>query len=100
MGFLGSDDAFTETLAAMTGLLRTVLRMGATGFGIAPQRSPPQEQDDLPILLDAAAAFAAAFAAGPGMAWLVRPDGYIGWCSAAPSVDGLRSFLATIAASE
>ncbi|HWB49132.1 MAG TPA: hypothetical protein VG651_08480 [Stellaceae bacterium] len=37
--------------------------------------------------------FAAAYAAEPGTAWLIRPDGHIGWCSAAPTTAGLRSYL-------
>ena len=68
----------------------------ARGFAVAPAGHSPPECEDLPILADSGGEFAAAFSARPGMAWLVRPDSYIGWCSAAPSVAGLRSFLETI----
>jgi hypothetical protein len=48
------------------------------------------------MVVDGGGEFAAASSAELGMAWLVRPDGYIGWCSTSPSVDGLQSFLKLI----
>ena len=56
-------------------------------------KTPLAAREDLPVLTDAEGEFAAAFAAKPGTAWLVRPDGYIGWCSETPSTGGLQSFL-------
>jgi hypothetical protein len=77
----------------MLGLLRTTLGDGAGGCAIAPLGRLPAEREDLPVLTDAGGEFAAAFAAQTGAAWLVRPDGYIGWCSAASSTADLQSFL-------
>jgi 2-polyprenyl-6-methoxyphenol hydroxylase-like FAD-dependent oxidoreductase len=96
VGFIGDEPAMTDTLADMLAMLRALLGDAITGFAIAPEGGTPPEREDLPVLLDAAGAFAAAYAARPGMAWLIRPDGYIGWCSAAPTVAGLRSFLQLI----
>jgi hypothetical protein len=59
-------------------------------------RSLMTEREDLPMVVDGGGEFAAASSAELGMAWLVRPDGYIGWCSTSPSVDGLQSFLKLI----
>ncbi len=50
--------------------------------------------EELPMLVDAAGEFAAAYDACPGMTRLIRPDGYIGWCSGSPSVQALEEFLA------
>jgi hypothetical protein len=74
-------------------LLRAAFGDGAVGFAIVSAGQDVSERDDLPIIFDAGEEFAGAYAAQVGMAWLVRPDGYIGWCSAEPSVAGLRSFL-------
>jgi hypothetical protein len=78
----------------MLSLVRATFGESADGCAIVPQSwVPPVAREDLPILTDAEGEFAPAFAAKPGTAWLVRPDGYIGWCSAAPSTAGLQSFL-------
>jgi 2-polyprenyl-6-methoxyphenol hydroxylase-like FAD-dependent oxidoreductase len=97
LGFLGDDTAVADTLARMLGIVRSVFGEAASGFAIAPADAIVAEREDLPILTDAGGEFAVAFAARAGMVWLVRPDGHIGWCSAAPSVAGLRSFLGLIA---
>jgi hypothetical protein len=80
----------------MLGLLRQLLGEGAVSFAITQQGSTLSARDDLPVLADAEGEFAAACLAEPGMAWLVRPDGYIDWCSATPSIEGLQAFLETI----
>jgi hypothetical protein len=96
LGFLGNDLATADTMAEMLKLLRATLGAGASGCATVAQGQIPMQREDLPILLDAAGEFATAFDARTGSVWLVRPDGYIGWCSEAPSTAGLRSFLATI----
>ncbi len=93
LGFV-DDDPAAVSLAEMLNLVRATFGESADGCAIAPQgRAPPAAREDLPTLTDAEGEFAAAFAAKPGTAWLVRPDGYIGWCSAAPSKAGLQAFL-------
>lgn len=96
VGFIRDDRAMVNTLADMLALLRSVFGESASGFAVVPGGCMPPEREDLPVLTDSNGEFAAAFYAQPGMAWLVRPDGHIGWCSAAPSTANLRSFLATI----
>ena len=93
LGFV--DDSPTAVkLAEMLSLIRATFGESAAGCAIAPQgRTPLAAREDLPVLTDAEGEFAAAFAAKPGTAWLVRPDGYIGWCSETPSTGGLQSFL-------
>lgn len=94
LGFVGDDPAAVVSLAEMLSVVRATFGESADGCAIAPQGGvPPVAREDLPVLTDAEGEFAAAFAAKPGAAWLVRPDGYIGWCSAAPSTAGLQSFL-------
>jgi 2-polyprenyl-6-methoxyphenol hydroxylase-like FAD-dependent oxidoreductase len=93
LGFI-DDDPAAALLAQMLNLLRATLGESADGCAIAPQGgSPLAALEDLPLLIDAEGEFAAAVSAKPGSVWLVRPDGYIGWCSETPSIDGLRSFL-------
>ena len=93
---LGSidDEPAAASLAQMLNLLRVTLGESADGCAIALQGgSPLTAPEDLPLLTDAGGEFAAAVSTKPGTVWLVRPDGYIGWCSETPSTDGLRSFL-------
>jgi hypothetical protein len=98
LGFV-DDDPMAASLAKMLDLVRATFGESAAGCAIAPQgwmplgRTPLAPREDLPMLTDTGGEFAAAFAAKPGTAWLVRPDGYIGWCSENPSTDGLQSFL-------
>jgi hypothetical protein len=89
LGCIGDDPAMADMLA----LLRGLLGEAARGFAIVPPGATPPEREDLPVVVDAAGAFATAYASRPGMAWLIRPDLYIGWCSAAPTVAGLQSYL-------
>jgi hypothetical protein len=77
-------------------LLRTVFGESASGYVVVPTGQAPAEREDLPILTDSGSEFAAAYAAEPGTVLLVRPDGYIGWCSAALTVAGLRSYVARL----
>jgi 2-polyprenyl-6-methoxyphenol hydroxylase-like FAD-dependent oxidoreductase len=96
LGFIRADKAMADALAEMLTLLRSVFGEGGSGFAVVARGAAALEREDLPSLADSGGEFAAAFSAQPGMAWLVRPDGYIAWCSAEPSVAGLRSFLQTI----
>lgn len=93
LGYIDDDPAKAETLAKMLDVLRTTFGADVNGYAIAPPGRLPEERDDLPTLIDAGGEFAAAYTAPIGTAWLVRPDGYIGWCSAVPSVAELQCFL-------
>jgi alkanesulfonate monooxygenase SsuD/methylene tetrahydromethanopterin reductase-like flavin-dependent oxidoreductase (luciferase family) len=93
LGFV-DDGPAAVSLAEMLSLVRATFGESADGCAVVPQGGMlPVAPEDLPVLIDAEGEFAAAFAAKRGTAWLVRPDGYIGWCSAAPSAAGLQSFL-------
>lgn len=93
LGYVDDEPTKTDTLAQMLDVLRTAFGAGANGCAIAPPERLLKGRDDLPTLIDAGGEFAAAFTGPIGTAWLVRPDGYIGWCSAAPSTVELQSFL-------
>jgi hypothetical protein len=80
----------------MLRLLRSALGESAAGLAVALPSSMPDEREGLPLLTDSVGELATAYFAQPGMAWRVRPDGYVGWCSDAPSVIGLHTALETI----
>jgi hypothetical protein len=77
----------------MFGILRDALGFGADGFIIAEPGYTFEDDERLPVLVDATGEFQSVFGAQPGMAWLVRPDGHIGWASAIPSISSLKNFL-------
>jgi hypothetical protein len=52
--------------------------MQSAALLFAAQDCVISEQEDLPTFTDGGGEFADSFAARPGMAWLARPDGYIG----------------------
>ena len=45
------------------------------------------------LLRDAEQTFARAYGATPGMAVLVRPDGYVGLLASAPDAEAIRSYV-------
>jgi Aromatic-ring hydroxylase, C-terminal len=95
LGFV-ADEAAVNTLLDMLRLLRSALGESAAGLAVALPSAMPGEREGLPLLTDRSASFVTAYFAQRGMAWLVRPDGYVGWCSDAPSVTGLHNALETI----
>lgn len=96
LGFINDDTAMTERFAGMLSLLRAAMGEGAIGLAVTPLGETLPDREDLTVIVDSGGEFAAAFSAQPGMAWLVRPDGHVGWCSEASSVTSLRSFLKLI----
>jgi 2-polyprenyl-6-methoxyphenol hydroxylase-like FAD-dependent oxidoreductase len=96
-GFIDEDPALVDQLTRMLDLLHAVLGRAAAGFAVAAHDRLIHEREDLPIFTDAGGEFANSFAARPGMAWLARPDGYIGWYSDAFSLSAFRSGLELIA---
>jgi 2-polyprenyl-6-methoxyphenol hydroxylase-like FAD-dependent oxidoreductase len=97
MGYVDGDGGTLDNLAELLAAVRNALGSAATGLAVAALGHVPLDRERVPLLVDAAGEFRAAYGAKPGMAWLVRPDGHIGWCSDAPSVPALESFLAVIA---
>ncbi len=61
---------------------------------IAPAGSPPAWRYHIASLVDAEGSFAAAY--GTAAAWLVRPDGHVGWRGALADTAGLASHLARL----
>lgn len=90
------DDALIEKFAEMLALLRASLGQAGAGFVIAPQGAALADHETVPVLSDAAGAFATELGAAPGMTWLVRPDGYFSWISASPSVVELKQALSLV----
>ncbi|HVY13697.1 MAG TPA: FAD-dependent monooxygenase [Rhodopila sp.] len=108
--YLDAADARVDAFVEMLALLRATVGEATSGFIVAPQRTgtgtgtgtgvgagAEADREDVPVLHDAAGAFAAAFGAAPGMTWLTRPDGYLGWCCEVPSIAGLWAALRLIA---
>ncbi len=69
----------------------------AAACAIVAAGDTPPESERIAVLTDAGGEFAAAYGARPGMAWVVRPDRHLGWCSATPSVSALAEYLRRIA---
>jgi len=97
IGFV-AEEAEASAFLEMLKVLCDRLRDGAVGFAVRPEDKPIMPRDELPMVIDAAGAFAAAYDARPGMAWLVRPDGHIGWCSTLSTVASLEDFLTLVTA--
>lgn len=97
VGYVDGSAATVDSMAELWQVLQVTLDAAASGFVIAPAAATVTEREDLRTLVDGSGEFAAAFAARHGMAWLIRPDGHIGWCSATPSVAGLRAYLKAVA---
>jgi hypothetical protein len=93
IGYIGNDPAWHETFGRMLAVLRQSVGEAASGAIIMPQADAVSAREDNPVLHDTAGIFAATFEASVGTVWLVRPDGYIGWCTETPTIDGLRAAL-------
>lgn len=73
-------------------LLQETLGEDAAAYAIIPKDAAHPSQEALPFLIDEQGHFATEY----GLTCLIRPDGYIGWCSAAPTVASLREYLAVL----
>lgn len=93
VGYVGANGQGLDTVVAMHGVLRSSLDDLARTLVIAPPDALLTPQEDVPVCTDASRSFATAYGATPGSAWLIRPDGHIGWWSATPSVDALQGYL-------
>ncbi|MFZ5779491.1 MAG: FAD-dependent monooxygenase [Pseudomonadota bacterium] len=97
IGFV-TDEAQASAFLDVLKSLRDRFGDGAVGFAVRSADKPIMPREELSMMIDAAGEFAAAYEARPGTAWLVRPDGHIGWCSASPTVASLEDFLTLVTA--
>jgi len=89
-GTAGSDyAAFADLLDALRGRLGDL----AAGVVLLAPDARPVDLERIPFLSDAGDAFRRAYGARPGMVWLLRPDGHIGWRCDRPDSAGLLRFL-------
>jgi 2-polyprenyl-6-methoxyphenol hydroxylase-like FAD-dependent oxidoreductase len=65
-------------------------------LAIAPHDAPAPELIAVPVVRDSEAAFAGAYPNGEGTAWVIRPDGYIGFRGPLSDRAGLDAYLARI----
>lgn len=87
VGYLGPDGSGLDALADLNDAARARLDNAAAGLAIAAPGFDGPAEERLPLLNDSAGEFAAAYGAVPGMVWLIRPDGHIGWAGVSPSAD-------------
>lgn len=62
-------------------------------LGIVAKEATVVGEERAPLLQDAEGSFREAYAARPGMAWLVRPDGHVAWTGMVSDVAGLVQAL-------
>jgi 2-polyprenyl-6-methoxyphenol hydroxylase-like FAD-dependent oxidoreductase len=93
LGYIGNDPQQLDLLADLFDLLKAATGNQAAGFAItAPGQTLPV-QERVPVLTDAGGQFRSTYGATPGMVWLIRPDGHIGWCSQSPATSVFGEFL-------
>ncbi|CAB3767119.1 FAD-dependent monooxygenase [Paraburkholderia solisilvae] len=86
-------DAQLAAFADASRALHAALGSASASLLIAAPGCTPPRDETIPLLTDAAGAFATAFGAPGGTVWVVRPDGHIGWRSAQPSAQSLDTWL-------
>jgi 2-polyprenyl-6-methoxyphenol hydroxylase-like FAD-dependent oxidoreductase len=96
LGYIGNDSKELDLLADLLDLLKAATGNNAAGFAITASGQTLPIQERVPILTDAGAQFRSNYGATPGMVWLIRPDGHIGWCSQSPSSSSCTAFLLRI----
>jgi hypothetical protein len=90
-----TDQAGLETTAALVGALRQRCGAHLKSYAIV---SPDVvvsagASDACPTVVDSQQSFRRAYAAGAGMAYLVRPDGYVGFRTDVLQADALKQYL-------
>jgi hypothetical protein len=96
LGYIGDDPKDLDLLADLFDLLKAAAGNNAAGFAITPSSQTLPVQERVPVLTDAGGQFSSSYGAAPGMVWLIRPDGHIGWCSQSPSPSSFTAFLGRI----
>jgi hypothetical protein len=96
LGYISNDPKELDLLADLLDLLKAATGNNAAGFAITASGQTLPIQERVPILTDAGAQFRSNYGATPGMVWLIRPDGHIGWCSQSPSSSSCTAFLLRI----
>jgi 2-polyprenyl-6-methoxyphenol hydroxylase-like FAD-dependent oxidoreductase len=86
-------DAQLAAFADADRALRAALGSASSAVLIAAPGCVPPRDESFALFTDSAGAFAAAFGAPGGTAWIIRPDGYIGWRSAQVSADAVDAWL-------
>ncbi|CAB3751798.1 FAD-dependent monooxygenase [Paraburkholderia humisilvae] len=97
VGYIDAQDAQRDAqVAAFADGCRSLrAALGDAGAALliaAPGCAPPYDET-IPVLTDNAGAFAATFGAPGGTAWIMRPDGYIGWRSGQVSAQAIDTWL-------
>ncbi len=90
------DGEHLADFAALLSELRNALADLTGGYAILARGSALPVIDRAPWLSDDAGEFAQEYGATPGMAWLIRPDGHVAWCSERPTAASLREYLRTV----
>jgi 2-polyprenyl-6-methoxyphenol hydroxylase-like FAD-dependent oxidoreductase len=96
LGYIGSDPKELDLLADLLDLLKAATGNDAAGFAITATGQTLPVQERISVLTDAGGQFLSTYGATPGMVWLIRPDGHIGWCSQSPLPSSFRAFLRRI----
>jgi hypothetical protein len=96
LGYVGGDPKELDLLADLLDLLKAATGNNAAGFAITAPGQMLPIQERVSVLTDAGAQFRSSYGARPGMVWLIRPDGHIGWCSQSPLASSFTDFLRRI----
>jgi 2-polyprenyl-6-methoxyphenol hydroxylase-like FAD-dependent oxidoreductase len=96
LGYIGSDAKELDLLADLLDLLKSATGNNSVGFAIAAAGQTFPVQERISVLTDAGGQFCSSYGARPGMVWLIRPDGHIGWCSQSPLPSSFKAFLRRI----
>jgi len=96
LGYIGSDPKELDLLADLLDLLKAATGNDAAGFAITASGQTLPVQERISVLTDAGGQFLSTYGATPGMVWLIRPDGHIGWCSQSPLASSFTAFLRRI----
>jgi hypothetical protein len=89
---IGSDPKELDLLD----LLKAATGNDVAGFAITASGQTLPVQERISVLTDAGGQFLSSYGAKPGMVWLIRPDGHIGWCSQSPLPSSFTAFLRRI----
>jgi 2-polyprenyl-6-methoxyphenol hydroxylase-like FAD-dependent oxidoreductase len=95
IGHVGDREQLDQ-LADLLDHLRKALGRHAEGVAIVAADSEIIANERIPLLHDSRGQFSARYGVTSGTAWLIRPDGHIGWCSDRPSASGLEAYLRLI----
>lgn len=95
IGYLAGSSAASDQRALADLVERTQKRLGGLigGLAVVGSGSNLVEDERIPVLSDQEDSFRRAYGARPGMLWLIRPDGHLGWRSDRADPEQLGRFL-------